>query len=148
MVNHDRIRDKLQSIKDNLSELDQIAKYNIQTFVADTILFHATTRMLQISIEAILDIAQHIVARNHLGTPKTYREAIELLAGVGIVSEEQLPTLLRMIRFRNRVVHQYDDVSREEVYKIATLNLSDFEVFISAIVRYSLEVKEEQDTLS
>ena len=139
MVNNDRIRDKLQSIKANLRELEQIALTPQSEFVANIILFHATTRMLQISIEAMLDIAQHIVARKHLGTPKTYGDAVKLLGDAGILSPDQLPDLLNMTRFRNRVVHLYDEVSREEVYKIISQHLKDFEGFIASIVEYILD---------
>ena len=98
----------------------------------------AATRLLQISIEAVLDISQHIVARKHLGVPKTYRESIELLAKSGILSKKQLPNLINMIKFRNRAVHLYDDISGEEVYKIIQHRLPDFEYFIGFVVAYCL----------
>ncbi len=67
----------------------------------------AATRLLQISIEAVLDISQHIVSRKHLGIPKTYRESVELLVKSGILSKKKLPNLINMIKFRNRV--QYNN---------------------------------------
>ncbi|NLZ32328.1 MAG: DUF86 domain-containing protein [Firmicutes bacterium] len=48
---------------------------------------------MQVSIEAILDISHHIVSRKHLGTPKSYRETIELLTKHGILPQAKLPTL-------------------------------------------------------
>jgi len=136
VVNNDRIRDKLQSIKENVIELEHVSQIPQDEFLGNTILFHAATRMLQISIEAVLDIAQHIVARKHLGTPKSYRDAIELLANEGILTKDQLPNLYKMTKFRNRVVHLYDEVSREEVYRIIRHHLSDFDGFIASIVQY------------
>jgi uncharacterized protein YutE (UPF0331/DUF86 family) len=141
VVSNDRIRDKIQYIKSNLANINQVGGMTAEEFAQDTIMFHAATRMLQISVEAVLDIAQHIVARKHLGTPKTYREAIELLAKNDILPKEQLPTLTNMVRFRNRVVHLYDEVLPDEVYRIATERLSDFEAFIACIVTYVWETE-------
>jgi len=137
MISKDRIRDKLQFIRTSLKDLESIAEVPESEFVANTILFYAATRILQISIEASLDIAQHIVARKQLGTPKTYREAILLLEGAGIIPPEQVPHLVNMTRFRNRVVHMYDEVSREEVYRIATQHLTDFDRYMESIVRFA-----------
>lgn len=137
MVNRDRIRDKIQSMRTNLQELRSLANMPESEFVASKILFHASTRMLQISIEAALDIAQHIVARKQLGTPKTYREAVLLLEEAGVIPADQVPSLVNMTKFRNRVVHMYDEVSREEVYRIITQHLTDFDRFIESVVRFA-----------
>ncbi|MBT9177493.1 MAG: hypothetical protein DDT20_01826 [Firmicutes bacterium] len=136
MVNKDRIREKIQLIKTNVADLRDIARVSERDFVENTILFHAATRMLQISIEAVLDIAQHIVTREQLGTPKTYREVILLLESAGIVPGDQVAALVNMTRFRNRVVHMYDEVSREEVHRIIMKNLSDFDAYLAAIVKF------------
>ena len=139
MVNTDKIRDKIQFIQHNLQKLQQITRKSQTDFLQDPFMFDAAIRLLQISIEAVLDISQHIVSRKHLGVPKTYRESVELLAGSGILSEEKLPTLINMIKFRNRAVHIYDDISGKEVYKIIKHRLSDFEDFIASIVAFCLK---------
>jgi len=41
-----------------------------------------------------------------------------------------------MTRFRNRIVHLYDEVSREEVYRIVTEHLADFENYLAYIVKF------------
>lgn len=82
------------------------------------------------------DPSPHGRGVSRAGTPKTYREAVELLAGAGILTPEQLPSILNITRFRNRVVHLYDEVSREEVYRIEKYHLSDFDEFICSIVKY------------
>ncbi|MBE0467502.1 MAG: DUF86 domain-containing protein [Candidatus Desulforudis sp.] len=63
------------------------------------------------------------------GFPKTYTETIKLLATEGVIPHEFVKTAQQMVRFRNRAVHLYDDVSPREVYKILQHHLSDFEEF-------------------
>lgn len=138
MVNHDKIRDKVQIIKNNLHKLEGIKQESLKGFLENPLMSDASIRILQVSIEAMLDISNHIISRRHLGTPKTYREAIELLEQAGIIPKELLPTLLNMVKFRNRAVHLYDKINDEEIYQIIQDHLSDFEDFISAIVHCCL----------
>lgn len=136
MVNQEKIRDKVQIIKNNLSKLESIKQTGLKEFLDDPFMSDAAIRQLQVSIEAMLDISHHIVSRKHLGTPKTYRETMELLAQAGIIPQQQLPTLINMVKFRNRAVHLYDKISSEEVYGIIQDHLPDFDNFIRAIVYY------------
>ncbi len=136
MINNEKLRDKIQFIKDNISQLETISSVDSETFINDPLMSPASTRLLQISIEAMIDIANHIVARNHLGTPKTYRESMEILCRKGIIPKDKLHIYLKMIKFRNRAVHLYDDISDDEILKIIKHNLHDFEDFINIIVNH------------
>lgn len=49
------------------------------------------------------------------------------------MSRENLDTYKKMIGTRNRIVHDYDRVSNEILYKIATERLGDFDLFINDI---------------
>jgi len=136
MVNRDKIRDKIQIIKDNLSKLESIKKTGFEKFIEDPFMSDAAIRQLQVSIEAMLDISHHIISRKHLGTPKTYLETIKILTQAGIIPQQQLSTLIKMVKFRNRAVHLYDKMSGEEIHNIIQHHLTDFDNFINAIVQY------------
>ena len=41
-----------------------------------------------------------------------------------------------MAKFRNRVVHMYDEVNKEEVYDILLNHVEDFGLFIQSVVNY------------
>jgi uncharacterized protein YutE (UPF0331/DUF86 family) len=47
---------------------------------------------------------------------------------------EDFETHVKMVRFRNRIVHMYDDVDSQAVYRLITHNLDDFRDFMSTIV--------------
>lgn len=42
-------------------------------------------------------------------------------------------TLVKMAKYRNRLVHFYAEVTAEEIYGIIQNNLDDFDIFLSAI---------------
>lgn len=69
------------------------------------------------------------------GVCNTYYQTFERLAEDNYLSKENLDTYKRMIGTRNRIVHDYDRVSNEILYKIATERLGDFELFINEILK-------------
>lgn len=89
----------------------------------------AAVRRLQTAIEAAVDAALHIVARENLGRPHDHGDAFRLLARAGVVAPEDLSRLLAMVRFRNLAVHLYADVDDEAVWEIIDGDLSDLRRF-------------------
>lgn len=67
---------------------------------------------LQISIQAALDVASHIVSDERLGEPETNRQLFDLLARAGWLSHELADTMHRMVGFRNVVVHGYQALDK------------------------------------
>ena len=135
----DKVRTKLQYIRDTVRRLEEIRSQGREAFLADRIVQSASERYLQIGIEAILDLAGHIIAREGLAVATTYRGAMETLLKEGILPASHKETFLRMVSFRNRLVHLYDAIDPGEVFTILEENLGDFETFIRAITqRYFL----------
>lgn len=133
-VEPDRLRPRIHHIRERLRRLREIEGEGWTAFQEDLLVQDAAIRNLQTSVEATVDMANHIVAREGLGTPASYREAIELLVEAGVLPREKAGAFKAMIGFRNRAVHLYDEVDAEEVYDIIENDLGDFEVFIAAVV--------------
>jgi len=133
-----RIRERLQLVQSNLERLEWLATHELATFVADFRNLEAAKHLLQVSIEALLDVCSHIVARWRLGAPADNQETLEVLARQGLLPADHLQTFLEMNAFRNRVVHGYMDVDPARVYEIVGNELGDIRQFIAdleAIVR-------------
>ncbi len=134
MVDKVKLRQKIAFIEKNVRLLEELKNMPIGEFEDDGIIFNAAVRLLQISIEAMLDIASHVVARERLGTPNTYAESFELLVLGKVITPKFADKAKNMAKFRNRVVHLYMDVSAKDVYKIIQHNLDDFNEFIRQVV--------------
>lgn len=134
-VDTDKIRTKLQFVREAVRRLREIRSRGREAFLTDPILQGAAERNLQIGIEAMLDTANHIIAREGLTVPGSYREAMETLVREKILPASQRENFLRMTSFRNRVVHLYDQIDPVEVYGILEGHLGDFESFLGAISR-------------
>jgi len=88
---------------------------------------------LQMAIQALLDVASHVVSDERLGEPRTNREMVAILARHGWLPSAHVPALARMIAFRNVLVHNYDTVDLAIVRDVVEHHLDDLLGFVAAI---------------
>lgn len=139
MVEHDTLTSKINYIEKNLAHLESLRSIPEKDFVESPVFTGAAKYYLQTCIEAMLDMANHIIARERYRAPVSYVDAFKVLGEHGIIHNAYLSNFFKMARFRNRVVHLYHEVDDKEVFKILQNDLDDFRAFIGAIVsRYLL----------
>jgi uncharacterized protein YutE (UPF0331/DUF86 family) len=131
----EKLRAKSQVIEANLSRLEQLKGYSREDFLADFRNVESAKRLLQVAIEAMIDAVTHIIARKRLPTPAGHAEAFTRLGDAGLLPREHIPTYLIMVRFRNRLVHVYAEVSDAEVYRILQSDLGDFRIFLTDLAQ-------------
>lgn len=131
MMDRDWISKKLAEIETYVRELRTLARpeeierdIREERFVAHT---------LQLAIQAILDVASHIVSAQRLGEPETHHELFEMLARHGHLPSELVMVLRRMTGFRNLIVHEYAKVDLSVVRSIVEGRLDDLLAFVEAI---------------
>lgn len=135
MVNHDKIRQKLSSVELNLQRLQFLKTLSSTEFLGDFRNIESAKHLLQVSIENMGDICDHIVAKKRLGTPENQADSFRLMVNNGFLDPNNLVTYLAMTKFRNKVVHLYHEIKDEEIYKILQNHLDDFKVFITEILK-------------
>lgn len=136
MVRQEVIRRRLDRMKSHLKVLRQLRDTDRSSFVADPITYGAAERFLQLSIESINDIGAHIVAEMGLGPVDRYRDIASAFADRGWVDEDQRETWLKMIGFRNILVHDYLEIDRHLVYDVLQDHLNDIESLAHAFNRF------------
>lgn len=62
---------------------------------------------LERACQAAIDLAMHVVARDHLGVPQTSAEAFDLLERAGLIGAELGRKMKGMVGFRNVAIHAY-----------------------------------------
>ena len=144
MIDKEKIKNKINIIKENLCELEKMQVLSSEDLSHNIRDLAAAKYFIRTSIEAIIDIGAHIIAKNLLGAPSTNVEIIVILAKRGIIPERNLEIYTKMIKYRNRLTHFYGEVSVQEIYEIIQSHLNDFESFIQDIVIYLDKNKENQ----
>ena len=90
-------------------------------------------RALQVAAEIIIDIAERIIALENAGPVPSASAAIEKLVSLGILADSE--PYRGMVKFRNLIVHQYEEINPEIVFSLATSRLGDFRKFRDEIDR-------------
>jgi uncharacterized protein YutE (UPF0331/DUF86 family) len=136
MVDRVLVERILADIKANLQDLRSATDITWEVYKKDRRSRRFVERTLQITIEACTDIAQHIIADEHLREPVSDRDAFVVLAEQGVIRAEDLPAFENMASFRNLIVHYYERVDDTVAYNIFKNRLPDFDLFVDRIVEY------------
>ena len=131
----EKITNKLMQIDEFLELLNQIGSTKEDQFVNDKILIGSAKYYLQVSIEACLDVANHIIASERLRAPKDYADSFSVLNETGFISTELCRKLRQMAKFRNRLVHLYSGIDNNYIYGFIRNDLNDFLLFKKAITK-------------
>ena len=125
------IEAKLRTIEEKLSEIENWQIISCQQLQLNSMLRNATERALQVAIESIIDICEHILALEGIPAPDTSANVIKRIIEMGIITNS--PEYPEMIRFRNFIVHRYERIDLEIIYTIVSKKLSVFRNFIHEI---------------
>jgi uncharacterized protein YutE (UPF0331/DUF86 family) len=125
--------DTLREAQQKLTILKQVPQAD---FIEDFTKVESAKHLLQVSVQACIDMAHHIIAEKGWRTPQSSADAFIILQEAGLFPAAFLPTLQNMVRFRNRVVHLYWDVNAETVYQIVQNNLQDFDEFAQYLLHF------------
>lgn len=136
MIDRKLILDRMSRIRENLKHLKELGKLSLEDFTSDFKVTGSAERLLQISIEACLDIGNHIISRCGLERPREYKDVFLILGRKRILPYSFAERLIPMVRFRNRLVHLYWEVSKKEVYQIIEDNLKDLEEFVQHVADF------------
>ncbi len=69
-------------------------------------------------------------------TPETYADIFREMKSLGVIDGAFAERLVKMAKFRNRLVHLYWELDREIIYQFVQENLEDFKVFEKKVVDY------------
>lgn len=129
----DVIIKRIEGIEGEMYELKKISETNFEDFKNGDgwklAQFH-----LHRALEGVFNISTHVLSRIPGATATQYKEiAVKLGENKIVPIEFANDNLVKMAKYRNRLVHFYVQVTPEELYNILKKDLGDFDVFLSAI---------------
>lgn len=87
------------------------------------------------SIEACIDIAQHVCSAQGWGPPADNGDAMKVLGDHGVLTAEVSGAMRKAVGFRNVLVHEYVEVS--DVIVVSRLgDLRDVERFVKQVTAF------------
>lgn len=127
------VTDKVALIRRLLDGIATLPLDSLRAFRSDPRMVAAAESYLRRALEALLDIARHVLAKAFGRGATEYAEVARQLGEVGVVSRDQAERLVLMARYRNRLVHMYDEVTEAELYDVLTRRLADIPEIVEAV---------------
>ncbi|MBL6955326.1 MAG: DUF86 domain-containing protein [Chlorobium phaeobacteroides] len=136
MPDSEVIEKKLRRILLYLQELRRLSFMNLEDFQEDIVKKRFVERNIELCIEAMIDVCRHLVSSLNLQEPESYADCFRILARGSVITDARQKTFAELARFRNRLIHIYDDVDDSITFDIYSNRLSDFDDFVNVIRGY------------
>jgi len=128
LLDKERVLAKIDELEGYLREIEQIKPASLEEY-KKVEKKRSSERLLQLSIECIIDICALTVTGLRLGLPSEEDDLFERLEQAGIISPIMKEILRKMKAFRNILVHEYGRIDDQLVYEILQSKLDDFATF-------------------
>jgi len=124
MVRKAVLESRLERVREYLDILDAVLKFDEKIFLSDPFIYSTAERNLQLVIEALIDIGNHIISDCGYPKPETYAEVFHVLRDKEVLQEDLFNEIDGMTSFRNLLVHDYLRIDRKQVYQLLKTRLS------------------------
>lgn len=136
----ERIKEHLMHLNRYHLLLCDAQKIPYETFMESPIYQASSERFLQLAIESCLNIGNRLISmvqfKYPINAPETYADIFKVMHEIGVVDATFATRLLQMAKFRNRLVHMYWEIDREQLYKFLQENLEDFVLFRKQVMAF------------
>lgn len=140
MVDTETVLEKLRHIRAALKRIREKSPASKEELFGNPDTQDVILRNLQNALQGCLDIASHVVADEGWGKPTKSGEFFILLADQKVIPKELAASFVRLIKFRNILVHEYAALDFDKTWTIVHQELSKIDAFCEAIAQ-SLEAQ-------
>jgi len=128
--------DRLSWIDKMIRQIELLPLENYEAFASDQRNIWAAESCLRRSLEALMDLGRHVLAKGFSMGVTEYRQIASGLEEKGILNHTESAKLGLLAGYRNRMVHFYHEISDKELYEICSSQLSDITDVAQAIKRW------------
>ena len=125
------VESKLRFLERTLTDLESWSLGDSAEFARNSMLRRAVERALQLAVESMIDVAERILAVQHLVPEDTAAQSLRRLQEIGVLRDAN--RYAEMVRFRSFIVHRYEQIDPQIVYSLAKTRLSCFRDFVDEI---------------
>jgi len=136
MIDKRFVEAKLSYIQAYYQELGDVLAYSDEEIKGDILKLRALERIIQLIVDEIIDINNHIIRYASLRVPEDFQSAFLTLSENKILSEEFARRLAPAVGLRNRLVHRYEKVDVEVLLDTIRKGKDDFKQYIKHILEY------------
>lgn len=135
-VNERIVTNRISKLREYLKVLKELQKASFEQFTSNPRVRYSAERCLHLAIECTINIGNHIISALQMRKPEEYHDIALILEENGVIPSEFAEEFVKMIRFRNILVHDYVGLDISKVYSFLQGRLSDFELFIEYMTEF------------
>ena len=118
MVRDEGVLAHLRELDEAAGDWERYRSITLEDLRTDRDKRNMVLHALLVSIQASIDIANHLIAASSSRRPETYRESFAILCDEGLIPEDLGTQLSDLAGFRNVLVHLYCRLNLDEVYGV------------------------------
>ena len=120
----------------SVSRLKKLKELGKSKFLSDPDKIASAKYHFIVVIESSIDMCNHIISRNGYRVPEDYGDTFRVMREAGAFDTEFSEELVKMAKFRNRLVHLYWEIDDTRIYRILEGNLGDLNKFIKLVAGF------------
>ena len=140
------VADRVAWIREMVEGMRSLPLESFQAFSAHPRDPAAAESYLRRALEALLDLGRHVAARGFGRAVTEYKEVGDAMVELEILDPDAGTLLRRLAGYRNRLVHFYDEVSKQELYEICAGKTGDIEAVLEALLNWLRKHPEKVDS--
>lgn len=86
--------------------------------------------------ETVIDLANHVIRSHKLGIPVSSADSFKLLRAERIIDDQLAERMVKMVGFRNMVIHQYTKVDLRIVEAVIVSELDELIAFTDKVQEF------------
>lgn len=131
------IRDKLTRLGSYLQELEPLGRqYSLADYCASGLVKHSAERLIELIVEAAVDINGLLVTLQGLPPPKDYYASFLEVGRLGVYPWPFGKQLAKTAGLRNRLAHEYETIKDPLVYRVVKTMPALYRRYMASVHRY------------
>lgn len=136
MIDKAFLEAKLSYIQTYYQELANVLLYSDEEIMQDFLKLRATERILQLIVDEIIDINNHIIRYSNLSVPDDFQGSFMILSDNKILPEDFAGRIAPVVGVRNRLVHRYEKIDLNILLDAVRKNKEDFREYVKYIFAF------------
>jgi uncharacterized protein YutE (UPF0331/DUF86 family) len=136
LYDKEKILKIVSELRKSVRRLQSLRNLSQDKFIKDPDKIGSAKYHFIVAIESSIDMCNHIISRNGYRVPEDYADTFRVMAEVGTITEDFSEELIKMAKFRNRLVHIYWEINDKQLYQILQNNLDDLKKLLDSIAGF------------
>lgn len=136
LYDKEKILKIVSELRKSVRRLQSLRNLSQDKFIKDPDKIGSAKYHFIVAIESSIDMCNHIISRNGYRVPEDYADTFRVMAEVGTITEDFSEELIKMAKFRNRLVHIYWEINDRQLYQILQNNLDDLKKLLDSIAGF------------